>query len=280
MKLDDFLVFGLQQERASNDKAKKFLEAYRSGQLKKLLNLNAISSISEAYSLLSQDSSALFRKSTDIDLKHEIWLTKSKESCVKYYIKNQIPDFDINNFDENNIRSIAKSTRESLNLLNVKKHLSSIGIILVKQPYIEGSRIDGAAFRLLNGTPCISLSSRFKRVDSVWFTLLHELSHIALHYDQLDTPIIDDLQKDSSERIERQANKIASSAVCPRDIFRSLKSKITGNATDLERDSLLAGVHPALLAGMIRHDRSYKLFSEYVNDNSLYKESMEGLDHE
>lgn len=277
MNLDDFIVIGNQQEASAYEKAKSFMSAYKSGELDLLVKNGSIIDKYEAYENLGNVSSALFRTTADTNIKHELWLSKSKSACLKEYFQSPIPTFDSENFSKDRIREIAIKSSESLNILEIKHYLRSMGVLLIYQPFIPGSRIDGAVFKLQNGTPCISLSIRFKRADNVWFTLLHELSHIALHYDKLDTAIIDDLREANDSIIERQANNLAVNSICPRDIFRSLRSKITGKDKDLIIDSKTAQVHPALLAGIIRHRNSYKLFSDQVNNNAYYQDTVKGI---
>ena len=43
--------------------------------------------------------------------------------------------------------------------------------------------------RRYNGAPVAALTLRYDRLDNFWFTLLHELAHIALHMDGNQTTI-------------------------------------------------------------------------------------------
>ena len=65
----------------------------------------------------------------------------------------------------------------------VPKILSDVGVRLVVIEHLPKTRIDGAVIWLDDDTPAVALSLRYDRIDSFWFTLAHELSHI-LHGDR------------------------------------------------------------------------------------------------
>jgi len=277
MNLDDFIVVGKQQQVDAREKAASFMRAYNAGELESLLKNGSIIDKYDAYEHLGHGTTALFRTTANQNIKHELWLSKSKSTCLKEYFQYPTPVFKIENFSNSQIREIAMRSQKSLSILEIKHHLRSIGIILIYQPFIPGSKIDGAAFKLPNGTPCVSISMRFKRADNIWFTLLHELAHVALHYNDLDVAIIDDMEAINDSKAERQANALASNSICPRDIYRSLKSKITTKEKDLLEDAKLAQVHPALLAGIIRHSTSYTIFGDQVNSDQYFEETVKGI---
>ena len=60
------------------------------------------------------------------------------------------------------------------------------------------------------------MTLRYSRLDNYWFVLFHELSHIILHYDKLQSPIFDDLDKESGDDIELDANYYAMEHLVPR----------------------------------------------------------------
>ena len=79
------------------------------------------------------------------------------------------------------------------------------------------------------------MSLRFARYDQFWFTLMHELSHICLHIDLLDSPIIDSLydsednpiENIEEDEIEDQANMLARLSLIPRNIWAKCKARFT-----------------------------------------------------
>jgi len=81
---------------------------------------------------------------------------------------------------------------------------------------LPGTRIDGACFWLDKSTPVIALSLRFDRIDSFWFTLLHESDHVknrhGLEEPVLDVDLVGDeaLPSSGKPEIERKADEFAS----------------------------------------------------------------------
>ncbi|MGI6360063.1 MAG: helix-turn-helix domain-containing protein [Acholeplasmatales bacterium] len=101
-----------------------------------------------------------------------------------------------NEFDiQNDIRSIKEFNKELLvNQLktlkkiintidyefminNVRRFLNNFGIGLVIMEAVPTSLIRGAA-TVVDGIPAIFMSTRYKRLDSFYFTLFHEIKHI------------------------------------------------------------------------------------------------------
>ena len=53
--------------------------------------------------------------------------------------------------------------------------------MLIVEPQVPGLKIDGAAF-IVDGRPVIGMTLRTDTVDNFWFTLMHELAHVTLHF--------------------------------------------------------------------------------------------------
>lgn len=77
-------------------------------------------------------------------------------------------------------------------------------------PHLSKTYVDGVVIKTDNG-PVIGMSLRYDRVDNFWFTLIHELSHIAKHYKEQNSIIVDDLDSNihqNCEKIENEANEL------------------------------------------------------------------------
>lgn len=155
------------------------------------------------------------------------------------------------------------------------KLFSEYGIRLVFVEALKGSKIDGVCFWLDDKSPVIGMSLRFDRMDNFWFVLRHELEHVmqghgkaSPHFD-----IDDGVSKIDTEEIA--ANDAASNFCIPKS---KVESFIARKAPLFqERDFLgfsrLAGVHPCIAAGQIRHKTErYELFNahnEKIRDHVL-----------
>ena len=60
--------------------------------------------------------------------------------------------------------------------------------------------------------PVIALTLRFDRIDSFWFTLMHELGHI---YERHAGTFLDDLKADRVDDEEKEANRCAAEWLVP-----------------------------------------------------------------
>ena len=277
MTLDDFYVApnAMENSRVMTS----FLTALHSGDLDKLVKSGTIKDYSDAYALLCNSSEALFRTSSETNVNHAIWIAKAKQKAITILLNEKIRPYNHEDLPQEFLRTTATKSFTNSNISTIRESLISKGIIFLYEPYIKGSKIDGAVFKLPSGNPCIAISGRFQRTDSVWFTALHELAHVILHYDNLDQPIIDDLLELSSDRIERQANSAARAAIAPASAWRTLSSKVKPSESNLIEDSKILSVHPALLAGIIRFERNdYTIFSKQINnrtDNATILKDME-----
>lgn len=167
------------------------------------------------------------------------------------------------------LRGLAKLSLNPNNLGRIQEILlTDHSVLLVLERAYPSLKLDGAVAVLENGFPVIGISLRYSRYDHFWFTLMHELAHVSLHYAALKEPIIDDFDDESSVLgIEAEANRYAADMLVPRRLWD--KSQL--HRTHGERDLLLlaaqAEVHPAIVAGMLRKRLgNYKLFSKIVGE--------------
>jgi len=155
-------------------------------------------------------------------------------------------------FDAEKLRAVA----EALPKLTVKKIdlafreaqtlLLEAGVVLVFVPEMPNTRISGVS-RWINGTPMIAVTSRYKSLDSLWFTILHEIAHVLLHPKR--STFVDDGLKadDNADSQEAAANRFAESHLIP-----PAYKKVLQSATTPEQIRALAqvlGVSPSVIAG-------------------------------
>lgn len=208
---------------------------------------------------------SLYRKRIDAEETRVLtWISIAKESAKRTALLNSV------NYEKaltpHDLSKIASLSNDTNSLKTIKEYLENeYGIILVTQKYLPSMKMDGCTFRLANGVPVVGITTRYNRYDNFWFTLMHELSHICLHYEKLEVPIVDDLDENDESEIEAEANRLASDSLVPRREWR----KIWLAKDDPEQFKTLckkAGIHPSIPAGMIRfRTQNYKLFTEYTN---------------
>lgn len=131
------------------------------------------------------------------------------------------------------------------------EYLNKTGIHLVIEPHLPKTYLDGAVCIAANGNPVIAMTLRHDRLDNFWFTLMHELSHVALHLDGTETWFIDDLKARSNDEKEDEADALAQSALMPSQIWESQKPTDPGSIRTLARD---LNISPCIIAGRLRHE--------------------------
>jgi len=156
------------------------------------------------------------------------------------------------------MQSIAKlSTKENGPVLAVKE-LKKIGVITIIEAELPKTRLDGAAILLNARNPVIGLTLRLDRLDNFWFTLMHELAHIVLHFDNDEVDVFyDELDEVKGMQIgskETEADELASEALVPSSKWEISPARIVPSAmaaASLARD---LDIHIAIVAGKIRYE--------------------------
>tara|TARA_R110002051_G_scaffold140629_2_gene213692 strand:+ start:5422 stop:6525 length:1104 start_codon:yes stop_codon:yes gene_type:complete len=154
-------------------------------------------------------------------------------------------------FDAEKLRAAA----DALPKLTVKKIdvafrqaqelLLESGVVLVFVPEIPNTRISGVS-RWANGTPMIAVTSRYKSLDSLWFTILHEIAHVLLHPKR--STFVDGFKADdNADSQEAAANKFAESRLIPAAYNKVLQAASTPDQIRSLAEAL--GVSPSVVAG-------------------------------
>lgn len=156
----------------------------------------------------------------------------------------------------------------------LKRH----GIAVVIEPQLKGMQLDGAALKDIDGLPVIALTLRFDRLDSFWFTLLHEVVHVWKHIDDDKQTFVDDLNQASEDRREAEANRITSETFIPRLIWRRSDAYLNPSRETIENLAKELRVHPAVIAGRLRRERgNYSMFTDMIGQNELRRLFVEQL---
>ncbi|WP_394135606.1 ImmA/IrrE family metallo-endopeptidase [Shewanella algae] len=196
------------------------------------------------------------------------WASIVRSRAIHIAATSEIPKFEA--LHAPFLKTLVSTSQDENSILKIKKHLKEQGIIFICEPSIEKSRVDGVAGKLPNGTPYIGLSIRLNRLDNFWFTLMHELGHIKLHYDRLEQPIIDCVEDepDENDEIELEANAFASNSLIPRRAWRT-SQLVLGKHMDVNEIHKLAAtlsIHPAIVAGRVRKEmNNYAIHNDLIS---------------
>lgn len=164
------------------------------------------------------------------------------------------------------------STQENAPIV-VRDFLLDNGIILVIEPAFKKTRLDGAAIFVKKENPIIGLTLRFNRLDSFWFTLMHELAHVALHSGSEEVIFYDELENVPGveiSQIEKEADDLASEALVPSEKWVISPARYSTNRLAASALATEVGVHIAIVAGKIRYELSdWRKLSNVITDATV-----------
>ena len=170
---------------------------------------------------------------------------------------------------------LAKLSVQDNGPILVIEHLRTIGVILLIEPHFNKTYLDGAAALIDKDNPVIGLTLRYDRLDNFWFTLMHELAHLALHYNSGINLFYDEIEGIKTAYLdekERQADALAQEALLPKakwDVSPARRT-LSFMAANSLADEL--GVHTAVIAGQIRHkSNSHAYLNKIVNGAKVRK---------
>ncbi|MER2635053.1 MAG: XRE family transcriptional regulator [Rhizobiaceae bacterium] len=149
------------------------------------------------------------------------------------------------------------------------------GIVLVAEPQISGMSVDGAAF-LADDVPVIGMTILRDTVDNFWFTLLHEVAHVILHYRTgLSSGFFDDVTSPDVDEFEEEANRFASNLLIPDEIWSRSPARIAKAPEPIEKLANQLRISPAIIFGRIRMERNdYSIFSNKIGRGTVRRQLL------
>lgn len=150
--------------------------------------------------------------------------------------------------------------------------LKDHGVLLVIERNIPGMEVDGAAF-LVDDIPVIGLTLRRDALDNFWFTLMHEVAHVILHYRTgLAAGFFDDVENVELDELEKEANKFAADLLVPEEVWSRSPARIAKTSKPIENLAKQLGIAPSIIYGRIRLERkNFTIFSDKIGQGSVRK---------
>jgi HTH-type transcriptional regulator/antitoxin HigA len=179
-------------------------------------------------------------------------------------IKN-LPSFKQGTVNLELMQTLAHLSVENRGPLLAVDFLRKNGIALVIEPPFPKTYLDGATIIFDKKSPVIGLTIRHDRLDNFWFTLMHELAHIALHYGQNTSLFYDDLDNpDPNDARESEADRLAGEALVPADKWENSPARLIPSPIAAQSLAKELRVNVAIVAGKMRHEDN-----RYVYLNSI-----------
>ena len=142
-----------------------------------------------------------------------------------------------------------------------REYLAKGGIHLVIEEHLSKTYLDGAALLMPDGHPLVALTLRYDRLDNFWFTLAHELAHVAQHLDGENETFFDDLEAGGSSQLETEADHMASEALISGPAWQSARLTPRSTVVQIRAFATEQRISSAIPAGRIRHEaKDHRLF--------------------
>lgn len=170
------------------------------------------------------------------------------------------------------LKQLARLSEKADGPVRAQELLKEHGIVLIIERNIPGMEVDGAAF-LVENIPVIGLTLRRDALDNFWFTLMHEVAHVILHYRTgLASGFFDDVEHVEVDEFEQEANKFASDLLVPEELWSRSPARIAKVATPIENLAKQLCIAPAIIYGRIRFERkNYTIFSDKIGRGAVRK---------
>jgi HTH-type transcriptional regulator/antitoxin HigA len=226
--------------------------------------------------LLPSDSTCLqpsllrqhVRSGSELD-EHALWAWKAR--VLQLSRERKTPAFRPGAVTSDLISELAHLSILDDGPLVARAFLEKMGVILVVEPHLPRTHLDGAAMLRSDGTPIVALTLRHDRLDNFWFTLSHELAHISLHLgkDEL-CACVDDFESESNDPMETAADQMAQDALIPASEWQGMQSHHGALEPKVDELSRRMRIHPAIVAGRLRRERSdYRILAGTVGQGKV-----------
>jgi HTH-type transcriptional regulator/antitoxin HigA len=191
--------------------------------------------------------------------------------------KSKPPPFKRRSVTSEFMRKVAQLSVVAEGPTAARNFLFDHGIPLIVEPHLPHTYLDGAAILLIKDRPIIGMTVRHDRLDNFWFTLLHELAHVALHFDSREGQFIDDLDVGpKNDRKEQEADKLAGETLIPSEAWkRSPASRLRSPEAAMHLAQELR-IHPAIVAGRMRHHwKAFRMLNHLVGHRAVMRQFRE-----
>lgn len=245
-------------------KGLNYTSAEKAEQFLKLVNLNSFREVLEEINTHDK----LFFHDGGNPHAQFTWLKLCEH---EYELQNElqnIKEFNKVGLVENlkTLKMIINSTEFDFVVNNLRRFLNDYGVALVVIEAVPTSLIRGAV-KMIDNKPAIFMSTRYKSLDSFYFTLFHELHHI----------IEDDLSKEGYQVVlyeederEDKANEFAKEILIDQDKFRLLlRNKEELTEIDLITFALEQQIVVDLVVGFLertlKYDYGINIYGKFEN---------------
>lgn len=203
------------------------------------------------------------------DLATTAWLCRVTDKALSTRRQHRAK-FEFDKLGTTEIQNLVRMSTRPSGPKDAIEFLRSVGVAIVLENALPGMRTDGASLILKGVGPVIGLTLRYDRLDSFWFTLLHEVGHIIFHLSEHSEAVFIDAFNDEGEDLdeseaEAEANAFAKDAFIPRDAWIRSDALRLGTESAIVELAKKFHIHPAIVAGRLRFEkRKYHAHSRFL----------------
>ncbi len=211
---------------------------------KEVIQFLNVSSIDEVPSLVAN-----FRQSTckTPQLSFQLAWVKRVEQLAR---QQTIASFDLKHVKQT-LPTLLELSSRAEDIAHVPNLFTEIGIHFVILNHLPKTYLDGALLYVDNN-PIIALTLRYDRIDSFWFTLMHELGHLIEQHSGIFLDNIDDLAENEQEL---SANRFAENWLIPSDEFnRFIIDRRYFSKMAIEDFAKSINRHPGIVLGHLHYN--------------------------
>ena len=190
-------------------------------------------------------------------------------------MKETLPSFKPGTVTSDFLQDLANLSYLDDGPLLAREFLNKSGIHMICERHLPKTHLDGAALKLPDGSPVVALTLRYDRLDHFWFTLFHELAHVALHlYENEVETFFDDLSTgEDKNELETEADEFASNTLVPSKSWKAARFTKKTKAESIVVFARKHRIHPAIPAGRIRFEtKDYTVFRALIGKSKLREE--------
>jgi HTH-type transcriptional regulator/antitoxin HigA len=199
-------------------------------------------------------------------------LTAWRIRVANLALRESLPAYKPGTVNPDFLRELARLSYLASGPLLAKEFLNKSGIHVIFERHLSKTHLDGAALKLPDGSPVVALTLRHDRTDNFWFTLFHELAHVALHLDQDGVEaFFDDLSDDGKkDKCEKEADKLASEGLIPESDWKAARLTKNSPSGNVLAFAEKLRISPAIPAGRVRYEsKNYMIFKPLIGSGKL-----------
>jgi HTH-type transcriptional regulator / antitoxin HigA len=185
-------------------------------------------------------------------------------------MEQKIPKYQSGTVTHDFVRDLVRLSYLDEGPLLAREFLLKNGIHFVVEKHLSHTHLDGAAIKLPDGSPLVAVTLRHDRLDNFWFTLSHELAHIALHFDGDAAVFFDDLDQAGLDTFEGDADRWASDALINPAAWHAANLGRKPSTRNILNLATSLRINPAIPAGRIRKETgNYRIFDDLIGRNKV-----------